>query len=275
MAEIVGVFATSHTPVMNNMPDAPGAELRDAAFAQFTRVGEEIGALRPDAVVLISNDHLHNFFLDNMPAYCIGIAPSYPSPVEGWLKVVKQVLPGDAKLGAHILGEVIENGFDPAFSMELTLDHGMMTPLDLAGLAGQHPVVPIMVNAVQPPMPSMRRSLALGVALRAAITSYTGAERVAVLATGGLSHDVGTPRMGSLNEEFDRGFLSRLEQGGGEAVADFSRDNVNTAGNGAEEVRNWLIAHAIAECAPFETYYYHPMTQWYTGIALGRWRVAA
>jgi hypothetical protein len=271
MADIVGIFAVSHTPVMTNMPDAPGAELRDAAFSQYRRVGEEIASLQPDAIVLISDDHLHNFFLDNLPAFCIGIAPAYPSPVEGWLKVEKQILPGHSALGAHILSSVMDSGFDPSFSMELTLDHGAVTPLDLAGIAGDHPLVPIQVNAVQPPLPSMRRCVALGQAIRGAIATFDGAERVAVLATGGLSHDVGTPRMGHLNDRFDRAFLAQLEAGSPYGAADYATANVHTAGNGAEEVRNWLVAHGIADCAPFETYYYHGMAQWYTGIGLGRW----
>lgn len=275
MADIVGIFAVSHTPVMTNAPNVPGEELRDAAFSQYRRVGDEIAALSPDAVLLVSNDHLHNFFLDNLPAFCIGIAPAYPSPVEGWLKVEKQVLPGHPGLGAHLLHEVLDSGFDPAFSMELTLDHGAMTPLDLAGIAGKHPIVPVLVNAVQPPMPSMRRCVALGEAIGRAIASFDPAARIAVLATGGLSHDVGTPRMGRLNDAFDRTFLAKLEQGGPHDAADYATEHVNMAGNGAEEVRNWLVAHGIAKCAPFETYYYRGMEQWYTGIGLGRWRLSA
>lgn len=275
MAEIVGVFAVSHTPVMTNMPDAPDPERRKAAMTQFERVGEEIGALEPDALVLVSDDHLHNFFLDNMPAFCIGIAPAYPSPLEGWLKIAKQLLPGDPGLGAHLLDSLMGSGFDPAFSMELTLDHGMMTPLDLAGIAGDHPIVPILVNAVQPPFPSMQRCVALGEALRRSIQGYGGADRVVVLATGGLSHDVGTPRMGQLNESFDRGFLERLEEGGPERAAAFATEFVDTAGNGAEEVRNWLVAHGVANSAPFETYHYDAIEAWYTGIGIGRWKLPA
>lgn len=275
MAEITGVYAVSHTPVMTNLPDAPESERRDAAFRQFQRVGQEIADARPDALVLISDDHLHNFFLDNLPSFCIGIARSYPSPVEGWLKIPKQELPGDAALAAHLLQSVMRAGFDPALSMELTLDHGMMTPLDLAGIAGAIPVVPILVNTVQPPMPAMRRCVAFGRALGQAIHGYAGAARVAVLATGGLSHDVGTPRMGQLNEAFDRRFLQHLEAGGLDAAADFAEATVNAAGNGAEEVRNWLVAQGIAEGAPFQTYHYDGITAWYTGIGLGRWSIAA
>lgn len=271
MAEIVGVFAASHTPVMTNMPDAPETEHRDAAFAQFRRVGEEIDALQPDVLVLVSDDHLHNFFLDNFPAFCIGAAETYDSPMERWLKVERRTLTGHPGLGAHLLREVMGAGFDPAFSLELTLDHGMVTPLELAGGLGGRPIVPILVNAVQPPLPDMMRCIRFGEALGDAIRTYAGVDRVAVLATGGLSHDVGTPRMGMLNEAFDTGFLDRLAQGDPERLAAFCRDTVHEAGNGTEEVRNWLVAHGVAGCEGFRPYYYRAMSEWYTGIALGRW----
>lgn len=275
MADISGVFAVSHTPVMTNMRDAPDPDRRDAALGQFTRVGEEIAATRPDAVVLISDDHLHNFFLNNLPSFCIGIAPAYPSPMEGWLRIPKQDLPGDPALAAHLLESLLQSDFDPAFSMDLTLDHGMMTPLDLAGIVGVFPIVPVLVNAVQPPLPAMRRCVALGRALRKAILAYPDAGRVAVLATGGLSHDVGTPRMGRLNETFDRTFLHHLANGGEHDAADYAAATVDTAGNGAEEVRNWLVAQGVADCRPFDLYHYDGIAAWYTGIGLGSWRAAA
>lgn len=273
MAEIVGVFAVSHTPVMTNLPDAAAPADRDVVYADFHRIGEEIEALKPDVMLLISDDHLHNFFLDCLPAFCIGAADRYPSPVEGWLKLEKRDLPGDAALGAFLVSRVLESGFDPALSMELTLDHGVLTPLALAGVAGRCPVVPILVNCVQPPLPPMRRCIGLGEALRAAILDYPEPARIVVLATGGLSHDVGTPRMGELNEAFDREFLRLIGDGAPDALARYAAEHVNEAGNGAEEVRNWLVAHGVAACARFETYQYRPVAAWYTGIALGRWRL--
>ena len=195
--------------------------------------------------------------------------------MEHWLKVDKHELRGDAALGAHLLGEALAAGFDPAFSMRLTLDHGVLTPLHLAGIAHEVAVVPLLVNCVQPPLPTMARALAWGRMLGAALRSYRGCERVAVLATGGISHDVGTPRMGMVNEGFDREFLRRLESGDDDGLVRFCADHVNEAGNGAEEIRTWLVAHGAAAGARFETLYYKAQPHWYTGIALARWRVGA
>lgn len=273
MAELVGVFAASHTPVMLNFPDAIPDEDRETIFSAFRSVGEELRRAQPETIIVISDDHLHNFFLDNFPAFCIGAAASYPTPVEHWLKVDKQTLQGDSELGAHILGEALRSGFDPSFSMHLTLDHGVLTPLHLAGLASSVRVVPILVNCVQPPLPTMQRALDWGRFLGRAVRSFDGCGRIAVLATGGISHDIATPRMGAVNEAFDREFLRLLGGGDDEALVRYAADHVNEAGNGAEEIRTWLMAHGAADGSAFEQVYYKAVPNWYTGIGLARWRV--
>lgn len=273
MAELVGVFAASHTPVMLNFPEAiPDAD-REAIFGAFQALGESLQRAEPQTLIVVSDDHLHNFFLDNFPAFCIGAAPAYATPVEHWLKAERQTLQGDGALGAHLLATALDEGFDPSFSMELTLDHGVLTPLHLAGLAGSVRIVPLLVNCVQPPLPTMQRALQWGRLLRQAVQSFEGCERVAILATGGISHDIATPRMGQVNEAFDREFLRLLGAGDDAALVHYATEHVNEAGNGAEEIRTWLVAHGAAAGAPFEPVYYKAVSNWYTGIGLGQWRV--
>lgn len=275
MAELVGIYAASHTPVMLNFPDAIPDPDREAIFAAFKALGEDLRRAEPETVIVVSDDHVHNFFLDNFPAFCIGAAASYASPVEHWLKADRQTLPGDADLGAHLLGQALRSGFDPSFSMELTLDHGVLTPLHLAGLASRVKVVPLLVNCVQPPLPTMDRALQWGRFLREAVAAYEGGQRVAILATGGISHDIATPRMGFVNESFDREFLRLLAAGDDAALLRHATEHVNEAGNGAEEIRTWLVAHGAAAGGGFEPVYYQAVSNWYTGIGLGRWRAGA
>ncbi|MBP7564666.1 MAG: 2,3-dihydroxyphenylpropionate 1,2-dioxygenase [Burkholderiaceae bacterium] len=275
MAEIVGIFAASHTPVMLNFPEAIPDEQREEIFGAFRTLGAQLQQAAPDTVVVVSDDHVHNFFLDNFPAFCIGAAQSYETPVEHWLKAPRQQLRGDAALGAHLLGEALRSGFDPSLSMELTLDHGVLTPLHLAGIAEAVRVVPLLVNCVQPPLPTMRRALQWGRFLRDSIGSFDGCARVAILATGGISHDIATPRMGAINEAFDREFLRLLSAGDDEALVRYATDHVDEAGNGAEEIRCWLVAHGAAGGAAFAPLYYRAVNLWYTGIGLGQWPVGA
>jgi aromatic ring-opening dioxygenase catalytic subunit (LigB family) len=274
MAEIVAIHAASHTPVMLNFPDAIAADVREEIFSAYRAMGEALAAARPQAVVVLSDDHVHNFFLNNLPALCIGAAEQYPTPVEHWLKAEKRVLPGDAALGAYLLGDAMQSGFDPALSMELTLDHGVLTPLELAGIARDVPVVPILINCVQPPLPAMRRCHAFGQWLGRALRAYPDLERVAILATGGISHDLATPRMGMVNEAFDRELLRLFEAGDEDGAIRFATDHVHEAGNGAEEIRMWLAAMGAADGKRFHTRYYRAVSAWYTGIGLGTWDIA-
>lgn len=274
MAELVGIFAASHTPVMLNFPGAITAADLALVRAGFQDLGRRIAALEPQVIVLVSDDHMHNFFLDNLPPFCVGIAESYATPIEDWLKAERRVLPGHAALGAHFLGEAYQHGFDPAYSMHLTLDHGFLTPLELAGIERHVPLLPVTVNCVQPPLPTMRRCLDLGRFMGQAIRSYAGPERVVLLATGGLSHDVGTPRMGLVNEVFDREFLRLLGGDQDEQLLAYAGANVNSAGNGAEEVRTWLVAHGAAAGAAARTLCYKALPDWYCGIGIAQWPVA-
>jgi protocatechuate 4,5-dioxygenase beta chain/2,3-dihydroxyphenylpropionate 1,2-dioxygenase len=275
MAELVAVLAASHTPVMLNFPDAIADAEREAIFGAFKGLGAELRRAAPQTLIVVSDDHVHNFFLNNFPAFCIGAADGYETPVEHWLKADKATLRGDADLGAHLLATALHGGFDPSFSMELTLDHGVLTPLHLAGLVGAVRVVPLLINCVQPPLPTMQRALQWGRLVRQAVASFEGCERVALLATGGISHDIATPRMGAVNEAFDREFMRLLGAGDDHALVRFASEHVDEAGNGAEEIRTWLVAHGAAEGARFEPIYYRAVSNWYTGIGLGRWRLDA
>lgn len=270
MAEVSAIFTASHTPVMLNFPHLVPDNLREEVFGAYRDMGKRFVDSAPDVLVVLSNDHLHNFFLDNFPALCIGAAESYESPIEHWLKAKRRVFAGDQGFGAYLLQEALAADFDPSFSMEMVLDHGSLTPLELAGVDPALPIVPVLFNCVQPPMPTIRRSYQFGRFLGDAIRRYEGVKKVAVLATGGISHDIATPRMGMVNREFDETFLRLMEAGDPQAVVRYATDFVHTAGNGAEEIRMWIAAMGIANGLPFRTTYYRAVNDWYTGIGLGR-----
>lgn len=274
MARITGIYCASHTPVMLNFPDRIPAELKDEIFGAYKAMGDDFMAGEPDALIVLSNDHLHNFFLDNFPAFCIGCGESYESPIEHWLHARRRTFAGDQAFGSYLLQAALEAEFDPSFSMEMVLDHGSLTPLELAGVDPALPIVPILINCVQPPMPTMRRSYNLGRFLGKALAEYDAVGKVAILATGGISHDIATPRMGMVNEEFDQTFLANLESGDIDATIRHATDFVHTAGNGCEEIRMWMAALGAAGGARFERTYYKAVNDWYTGIGIGRFQVS-
>ena len=275
MAEVTAIFTASHTPVMLNFPHLISDELRTEIFGAYRDMGKRFIDGDPEVLIVLSNDHLHNFFLNNFPAICIGAADHYESPIEHWLKAEKRPVKGDQDFGAYLLQEALAADFDPSFSMEMVLDHGSLTPLELANVDPALPIVPILFNCVQPPMPSMRRCHQFGKFLGDAIRRYEGVKRVAVLATGGISHDIATPRMGMVNREFDETFLRLLEAGNLQELVRYATDFVHTAGNGAEEIRMWIAAMGIANGLPFKKTYYRAVNDWYTGIGLGSFEGSA
>ena len=160
--------------------------------------------------------------------------------------------------------------------MQLTLDHGVLTPLVLAGLSREVSIVPLLVNCVQPPLPTMQRCLQwgrmLGNAIRVipAVGACRGTRQPAASAT--------TSRRRAWAWSTKRSIASSCASSARTTTSGsprYATEHVNEAGNGAEEIRNWLIAHGAAAGARFEVQYYKPLPNWYAGIGLARWHVAA
>jgi aromatic ring-opening dioxygenase catalytic subunit (LigB family) len=273
LAEIVAAFAACHAPPLIQRPDAVPEELRGRVFGLYREVGRRLMAAGPQALVVITNEHLHNFSLGNFPAVCIGMAESYAGPSELWLKLPAHMRQGSAALGEYLYRSALEADFDPSFSHALTLDHGTLTPLHLAGVPMDLPLVPILFNNVEPPLPTMRRCLRWGAFLGEALRAYTGLERVAVLGTGGLSHDIGTPNMGAVDEDYDREFLRLLAARDAAPLVRFAQERTAAAGNGAEEVRNWIVTRGVVGDAPLDVLFYEPTPDWYIGLGIVEWKV--
>jgi aromatic ring-opening dioxygenase catalytic subunit (LigB family) len=277
MASLVGVFAASHGPMIAREWDSLSQQTREQVRAGFDTVGARLMAARPDVLVIVSPDHWCNFFLNNFPAFCVGVGEEHDGPPEPFLKRFfdHPVLAGHPGLGRHIADTAFACDFDPSLSHRLTLDHGFCLPLWRMGLDPIPPIVPIVVNEVEGPMPTMRRCLAWGHLLKDAIKSYPQDVRVAVLATGGLSHFIGEPGMGQVDETFDRNCIELFQKGDPAALTSTLERDVYNTGNGGHEVRNWVVAHAVAGAQGFELIGYAPLEEIYVGCAFAEWRLPA
>src|SRR3954471_21965354 len=109
--------------------------------------------------------------------------------------------------------------------------------------------------------------------IKLAIETYPDDLRVAVLATGGLSHFIGEPGMGQIDEAFDRTCIALFEKGDTAALASTLERDVRHTGNGGHEVRNWVVAHAAAGARGFELIGYAPLEEIYVGCAFAEWHV--
>lgn len=275
MAELVGIFAASHGPMIAREWERLAPDIRGQIEAGFDEVGARLKAVRPDVLVIVSPDHWVNFFLNNLPAFCIGIGEEHDGPPEPFLKAVfrHDVLRGHSGLARHILDTAFAQSCDPSTSHRMTLDHGFCLPLWRMGIDPIPPIVPVVVNEIEPPMPTMQRCLEWGHLLRRAIESYPEPLRIAMLATGGLSHYIGEPGMGEVDEEFDRTCIGVFEAGDEGRIAATLQDAVGKTGNGGDEVRNWVIAHAAARSRGFKLLGYLPLREIYVGCAFAEWRL--
>jgi aromatic ring-opening dioxygenase catalytic subunit (LigB family) len=174
----------------------------------------------------------------------------------------------------HIARSALDQGFEPSLSHRLKLDHGFCIPLWRMGLEPLPRIVPIIVNSIEPPLPSVRRCYEWGALLARAIRAYPEDIRVAILASGGLSHSIGEPTMGAIDEPFDIECIERLK-GSPAKLHAFLEEKLPQTGNGAEEVRNWLVAHGAAGGRGFELIDYLPVPTVIVGCAFGAWRVGA
>ena len=277
MAELVGAFAASHGPVIAREWDQLTPATRDMVDAAFNEMGDRLKALKPDVLVILSPDHWVNFFIDNLPSFCIGIGEEHDGPPEPFMKAVfpHDTLPGHGALGRHILDVALGADFDPSISHRLKLDHGFCVPLWRMGLDPIPAIVPITVNELEPPFPSIKRCLAWGRMIRDAIDSFPGGERVVLLGTGGLSHSIGEPTMGEIDEPFDHTCIDLFSNASDEDIAATLEHRLQSTGNGGHEVRNWVIAHAAAGGKGFDLIDYAPLPEVYVGCGFAEWRMVA
>lgn len=180
-------------------------------------------------------------------------------------------IPGVPTFASHLLETALAAGFEPSISHHLVLDHGFCIPLRFAEI-GPIPIVPITINDLEPPMPSIARCFAWGRLLADAIASYPQPARIAVLATGGLSHSIGEPTMGAIDEAFDQACIAAFTDGAERPLVETLERSLRSTGNGAQEVRNWVVAHAAAGARGFELIAYEPIPEVYVGCAWASWR---
>lgn len=193
MAEIVAGIAMSHSPMIMTSEEAAGQKGQGfiQAANEMKKRLENSGA---DVIVLVSDDHFNSYFYDHMPSFTIGI-----DNCEGWgdWQIPAYQVPVQKELAKHILNTGLENNFDFAFTMKMKIDHGHTQAIYFLNTDLKIPVVPIAVNTVAPPLPTMDRCFQLGEMLRQAIESWESDVKVAIVASGGLSHWVPIPSIDS------------------------------------------------------------------------------
>jgi hypothetical protein len=251
MARISASVYTSHVPAIGAALDLgkSGEPYWQPVFAGYDKSKQWLKDNKPDVIFLVFNDHATAFSLEMIPTFAIGCAASYQPADEGWGPRPVPVVVGHPELASHIAQSVIQDDFDLTIVNKMDVDHGLTVPLSL--MCGQPqasdyrwpcPVIPFAVNVVQYPVPSGRRCLNLGRAIRRAVESYDDDLNVQIWGTGGMSHQLQGPRAGLINCEFDNQFLDRLITDPEAQAAVPHIDYVREAGSEGIELVMWLIA---------------------------------
>jgi hypothetical protein len=246
VAEVCGGVGSSHVPAVGVAIDKGRGDepYWVPFFAQLPPLRAAVAALRPDVCIVVYNDHANAFSLQFIPTFAIGLAPEFPPADEGFGPRPVPVVVGHPELAWHLAETLILDEFDLTLVNEMPVDHGLTVPLSLMFgevAAWPCPVVPLCVNVVQYPPPTGHRCFMLGQAIRRAVESYPGTERVLVVGTGGLSHQLQAARAGLVNPEFDERFLD-LVVGEPEAAARIQHvEYLREAGSEGIEMVMWLV----------------------------------
>ncbi len=263
MCDVVGGIFTSHVPAIGNAI-AKGLQHDPywaPFFAGYPPVRSWLDATRPDIAIVFYNDHGLNFFLDTMPTFAIGAAASYRNADEGWGLPVAAPFAGAQALSWHLIEALVADEFDMTICQEMLVDHALTIPYGLCWPGARTPpvrIVPIAINTVQHPLPSPHRCLALGRAVGRALASWGGEERIVVLDTGGLSHQLDGERAGFLNPGYDRFCLDHIGPDPEALAAHSSLDIIELAGSQGIEILNWIAARgAIGDHVAEITRNYH------------------
>lgn len=254
------VFAgvCSHAPGITSRAEIADPALRDPFYASLGQLREALEASKPDALIVIAGEHFGNFFMDNMPAFALGMGEYYEGPIEdeAFLKIKRRRVPGNAELSGRLIKSVM-NDVDVAYCEEWKFDHGIAVPLHFLTPRYDLAVIPGNINCQGPPLTPLHRAWAFGEAIRRAADAVP--ERIALVGTGGISHWPATPDSGRINEAWDREFLSRWLRNDKTALLSYTdEETYRDGGQGAFEIRTFVCV-AGAAGGQGKLFYYSPI----------------
>ena len=248
--------------------------VRDEFYQKLEQQRREIEASGAEALIVIAAEHFANFFMNNMPAFCIGIGERYSGPIEDpeWLRIAKTDVPGAADLGKRLVGEVMQT-VDTAYAEEWQFDHGIMVPLHFLTPKYDLPIIPVNINCQGPPLTPLHRCWEFGRALRRAADTVPA--KIALVGTGGISHWPATPDSGKINEVWDREFLDRLMRQDKSALLSYSdEETYRDGGQGGFEIRTYIAAAAAAGGAGELQFYTPELPIFAVGCTVARFTIA-
>jgi protocatechuate 4,5-dioxygenase beta chain len=282
------VYAAIPEYTKNSQPESAKRETPDViegyikrVDAAFAAMRAELAAYQPDALIIVGDDDRHMFDASNMPAICVftgkevwgSTTPYYMKEPPANSRVT---IPVHSEFAQIVLRGLIKRGFDPASSAVLKpindpedgVSHMVVYPAPKLYLGLGIPIIPIFINEYNPPMPTGQRCWDVGRALADIFKDRP--ERVAIYASGGLSHDPFGPRAGWVDEPLDRWILERIEQDRGEELTRLFSFDSDTLRGGSGEIRAWIITAGACRW-PAKVIDYMPIHHAKAGIGFACW----
>jgi aromatic ring-opening dioxygenase catalytic subunit (LigB family) len=244
MAELIAAAGVPHSP---HYPSQFPKDGLHHTSQHYRAVKDQLDAAKPDAIVVIANDHFNTFFLNNFPTFAIGVADTSFGPNDQ-TKMPHYDFAVHSELASHVCKVGINEGFDFAVTQEFGVDHAILVPLHYLTDGVEASVVPLWVNALVRPLPAAGRCYALGRMLKAAIESLPSTMRVAVLATGHFSLEIAGPRVdpgerhGTPDIAWSKHVHRRIKNAEiDELVTEATPEQMWKAGNIGGELLNWIV----------------------------------
>jgi 2,3-dihydroxyphenylpropionate 1,2-dioxygenase len=260
MGKIVSAFATVHAPQLFDRPPSEDPKQLDADIAAMRQIGRELEESKPDAVIVIGSDHLETFFLSSVPTFAILSGEFSHAEFAGR----RYDLPIHQGLAEDLLDKLMSAGFDLGYSQDAVLGHAFAAVYEWVIEKRPIPVVPLFVNAYLPPLPTAKRCAELGKAIAKVIAARP--ERVAIVASGGMSHFPGTWKYPKPDFDFDYWAISQMEKGNHDVLINLTNEQFDEVGN--TEMLSWMIMFGAIGNQPGELVTYQPT--WHHGHAVMR-----
>jgi len=233
MGEIVAAMATCHAPQLFTYPPDEDHALLDRTVGAMRELGKILDETKPEALIFLGSDHLETFSMTCSPTFAIVAGSRARAEFGGRAYDV----PVHREMAEDFLNKLVRADFDMAYSEDALLGHTFAVPFEYVLGGRPIPVIPFHTNVYLPPLPSPARCAALGRAIAKVVASRP--ERVAILASGGMSHYPGTWKYPSPEFDFDRWVLRELERGNASAITSLTVEQLDEAGN--TELLNWAI----------------------------------
>jgi 2,3-dihydroxyphenylpropionate 1,2-dioxygenase len=261
MGQIVAALGTCHTPYLFTRPPDENPQQLDAAAAAMQELGKVLDDTKPDAIVFLGSDHVETFSVTCIPSFAIIAGSRAVARFAGR----EYKLPVHREMAEDLLNQlVVEHEFDVAYSEDAELGHAFAVPFEY--LIGQRdiPIVPFFTNVYVPPLPTPKRCAALGRAIAHVISGRK--ERVALVASGGMSHFPGTRKYLTPEFDFDRWLVSQFESGNTDALLHMTGTQLDEVGN--TEMLNWAVMFGAIGSQAGELIEYIPT--WHHGLCMMR-----